>query len=76
MANPANPGSIATAARPWRRAAACLVLASALAACASERHARAEAPPAPVLHESRTGVPFLMDLPVVGWLFQHRVTHR
>jgi hypothetical protein len=74
MATPTNP--ISTPTRPRLRAAACLIVASALAACVSAPQGRADAPPEPVLHESRTGVPFLMDLPVVGWLFQHRVTER
>jgi hypothetical protein len=59
----------------WRTAVF-LVFAGALAACASDNDARSPTPPEPVVYESRTGVPFLMDLPVIGWLFQHRLTAR
>ena len=62
----------------WRRwrAAAGLVLVSVLTACVSEGETRNEPPVEPVVYESRTGVPFLMDLPLIGWLFQNRVTVR
>lgn len=75
------------AARAPRRAGprrassqAVLALAAALAGCVAGGEARdpmpAAAEPAPVTYESRTGVPLLMDLPLVGWLFQRRVTVR
>ena len=50
------------------------VLLAALGACATDRQAAATEPPP--TFESRTGVPVLMDLPLIGWLFQHRVTVR
>jgi hypothetical protein len=56
----------------------CVALAL-LAGCAAERDCRRDErrdEPEPPIAESRTGVPFLMDLPIVGWLFQHRVTER
>jgi hypothetical protein len=63
-----------------RGAAAAVALAAALAGCVASGETRgvtpAAAPPAPGTCESRTGVPLLMDLPLVGWLFQHRVTAR
>lgn len=58
------------------RALASFALVSAFAACAANHEASRDAPRDPVLRESRTGVPFLMDLPLVGWLFQRRVTVR
>ena len=61
-----------------RRLAACLAL-TLLAGCAAERDSqvdRQREESEPPIFESRTGVPFLMDLPLVGWLFQHRVTQR
>jgi len=49
---------------------------SVLGACVSERQARDDPAAEPVVLESRTGVPLLMDLPLIGWLFQRRVTVR
>lgn len=46
------------------------------AACVADREVRNDVGAEPVVYESRTGVPLLMDLPLVGWLFQHRVTAR
>ena len=71
-----------TTARPRQRLAraaralAGLALVSAFAGCAANHDARRDAPREPVRYESRIGVPFLMDLPLVGWLFQRRVTVR
>jgi hypothetical protein len=63
--------------RPRRRAAS-LVLTAALTACAADRDARepAPAPTSPILRETRTGVPVLMDLPGIGWLFRRTTTAR
>ena len=58
------------------RSLVAIAFACLLSACVSERTARDEAPAEPVVHESRTGVPLLMDLPLIGWLFQHRTTVR
>ena len=62
----------------WRRARATggVALVFVLGACVSDGHARDETPVEPVTFESRTGIPVLMDLPLIGWLFQHRVTVR
>jgi hypothetical protein len=51
-----------------------LVLLGALSSCAADRRSR-DTEPTPT-YESRTGIPVLMDLPLIGWLFQHRVTVR
>jgi len=60
----------------WRRerAAACCAFVSVFAACVSAP--RDEPPVDPVVFESRTGVPLLMDLPLIGWMFQRRTTVR
>ena len=66
----AEPRSAPGRSHLWLAPLVCL---GALSACAADREARATEPAS---HESRTGVPMLMDLPLIGWLFQHRVTAR
>jgi len=56
-----------------RRLLAGIACLSALAACAADPSSGASEP---ATYEARSGVPVLMDLPVIGWLFQHRVTAR
>ena len=50
----------------------------ALAGCVSdaEQTPEVELEPAPATSVSRTGVPVLMDLPVLGWLFRRETTVR
>lgn len=72
------------ATRAARRAGLAAGIVIALAGCTADDHARRpelqapEQDPAerPVVHESRTGIPLLMDLPLIGWLFHQRVTMR
>jgi len=68
-----------------RRRVASLLLASVLTACAADRDVREPtpassptdpAPTSPVVRETRTGVPVLMDLPGIGWLFRRTTTLR
>ena len=58
--------------RPRRLLLALLLVAPA---CAADRNHAAGEPPAPS-YESRTGVPLLMDLPVLGFLFSRRTVAR
>ena len=66
----------ARAAGTLRARCLCALFSPVFAACVADREVRNDAGPEPVVYESRTGVPLLMDLPLVGWLFQHRVTVR
>ena len=56
-----------------RPAALCCAMLLAVGACSTDSHARDRdrggAPAEPARFESRTGVPFLMDIPVIGFLF-------
>ena len=47
-----------------------------LVACSSDRHARSEALEPTPTYQSTTGIPVLMDLPLIGWLFRHTRTVR
>ena len=53
-------------------ALACVLLAS-LASCATDRATRAPDRP---IYESRTGVPILMDIPILGFFFSSRRIER
>jgi hypothetical protein len=54
-----------------------LALLAFAPACAADRNAAADADSAsPPSYESRVGVPLLMDLPLIGFLFSRRTVRR
>ena len=59
------------------RLAVLLVLVVWTTSCATDEHARKEELPEPrPTYVKRTGVPFLMDLPIIGALFRHTTVVR
>jgi hypothetical protein len=70
----AMPRRSASRCRPRRLLLALLALALAPACAADRDHASGES--GPPRYEARTGVPLLMDLPLLGFLFGRRTVVR
>ncbi len=61
---------------------AAMVVVTLLAGCSTDRQTlhreepEARSEESPPRYESRTGVPVLMDLPLIGWMFRRTTTVR